>query len=95
MWLYILGIGLVLLGLAGLFAGGIFTIVLVPLGIIVLVAAVTMGMFSRRAQARAGGSTEPSQRREAEKPLPTSQPPDPGRVPTTPEGLADARRIEQ
>ncbi len=90
-----LGIVLVLLGVLGLFAGGIFTIVLVPLGLIVLVAAVTMGMLSRRAQARAGGSVGPSQQREAEKPLPISEPADTGRAPTTPEGLADARRLQQ
>lgn len=95
MWLYMLGIVLVVLGLAGLFAGGVYTIVLVPVGVIVLVSAVAMGEFSRRSQARAGGSTGPSQEREAEKPLPTSHPPDPSHVRTSPEGLADARRAQQ
>lgn len=95
MWLYMLGIVLVVLGFAGLFAGGIYTIVLLPLGILVLLVAGGMAMASRRAEARAGGSTGPSQRREAEKPLPISEPADTGRAPTSPEGLTDARRMQQ
>ena len=94
MWFYPLVMVLVILGLAGgIVAGGIFTIVLVPLAVIVAVSAVVYAMWGRALQGGGGGGTEathvddralPSQRRR-----PT------GRTRTAPGRLADARRHQQ
>ncbi|MDQ6840802.1 MAG: hypothetical protein M3025_00045 [Actinomycetota bacterium] len=94
MWLYLVALVLVILGVAGgVASGGIFTIILVPLGLIVAGSAVLYASWGRSAQGSSGGDTEaaPSTNR----PLPHSLQRDSGHVPTSPEGLADARRGEQ
>jgi hypothetical protein len=93
MWLYIVGIVLVVLGLAGLAAGGIFTLVLLPLGLIVIVSAAGYSAWNRAAQGRAGAETDahPTTNR----PLPHNPQRESGHVATSPEALTEARRTEQ
>jgi hypothetical protein len=93
MWLYLVGIVLVVLGLAGIAAGGIFTLVLVPLGLIVIASAAGYGAWHRAAQARAGAETDahPTTNR----PLPHNPRRESGHAETSPEALADARRVQQ
>jgi hypothetical protein len=93
MWLYIVGIVMVVLGLAGLAAGGIFTLVLVPLGLIAIASAAGYSWWSRSAAGRVGAETDahPTTNR----PLPHHPQSESGHVPTSPEALADARRTEQ
>ncbi len=89
MWFYLLGAFLVVVGIVGGIAtGGIFTLVFVPLGVIALLTAAGSSLVARSSQRRAGGS-------EAEQPLPHSAPSQSGHVPTSPEALADARRVQQ
>ena len=89
MWLYMVAIVLIIAGVVGGIAtGGIFTIVLLPLGILALLAAIGTGAAARFAQRRAGGS-EPSQA------LPHAPVHENASVPTSPEALADARRAQQ
>jgi hypothetical protein len=93
MWLYILAFFILIFGIVGsVLSGGIFTIVLVPLGFIALVSAVGFGAFSRAAQRRQGASTNagPSSPR----PLPTGHS-NASSAPSTPEDLVDARRVQQ
>ncbi len=94
MWFYIVAAVLVVLGLIGAtLGGGIFTIVLIPIGLLIAVMVVLFGMWGRAAQGSAGADPEASQSNEG--PLPHSPPESPGRVPTSPEALADARRAAQ
>jgi hypothetical protein len=94
MWLYMLGGFLVLLGLVGtVVGGGIFTIVLLPLGVIVLGSAFLFGAWGRAGQGAGGGDTEAHQG--TNRPLPHNPSHGTGHVPTSPEALADARRVEQ
>jgi hypothetical protein len=93
MWLYIIAAVLLVFGLVGgIFTGGIFTIVVLPLGVIVLVGALVFGMWSRGAGASAhGGQSEIEPR-----PLPHTNRPQPGTTGTTsPDELVDARREAQ
>jgi hypothetical protein len=99
MWLYLIVGALAVVGLAGgAVMGGVFTIVLLPIAAIVLVGGLVytaMGRAGERQQsggpagagARGGGATQP--------PLPHSAPSQPGHVRTSPEALADARRVQQ
>jgi len=84
----LLGALVVLAILGGILLGGIFTIVLVPFAIIALVAAVGYSIAARAAQPREDTGS-------AERPLPTGQQTGSGRVRTSPERLADARRVRQ
>ena len=94
MWLYIFAAVLVVLGLIGAtLGGGIFTIVLIPIGLLIAVSVVIFGMWGRAPQGSAGGDPDPRQSNEL--PLPHSRPESTGRVPTSPEALADARRSAQ
>jgi hypothetical protein len=95
MWLYLIAVPLILLGIIlGLAGGGIFTIVLVPLGLIALATAVLTGAGGRRAQSGEGATSErPGDL--SKRPLPHSPPRDTGHELTSPEGLADARRTSQ
>jgi len=94
MWLYLVALVLVILGIVGgVASGGIFTIILVPLGVIVAGSAFMYAASARRSQSAAGGEAEaaPSTNR----PLPHTPQRESGHVPTSPERLADARRAEQ
>ncbi len=73
-------------------SGGIFTIVVLPLGVIVLVAALAAGMWARGVGASAHGEA-----REIEPaPLPHTNRPQPGTHGTSsPEELVNARREAQ
>jgi hypothetical protein len=94
MWLYLIGGFLLLVGIVGsVFSGGIFTIVLLPIGAIVFVSGVLYGMWARAQQGSAGGSTEATEA--PDRPLPHHHPRPSGRAPTSPERLADARRAQQ
>jgi hypothetical protein len=89
MWFYIVVVVLVVLGIAGgIFAGGIFTIVLVPLALIVLLSGLGYSLIARAAQEKAGAT-------DAENPLPHQPHRATGHVRTSPERLADERRIRQ
>jgi hypothetical protein len=89
MWFYpIVGL-LVILALAGILLGGIFTIVLVPLALIAAIAAVAIMAMGRGEEAKAGAAGG------AEPPLPHNQPGDPGHQLARPDDLVDARRTAQ
>src|SRR5436305_12640306 len=89
MWLYLIAIVLLAAGIIGGFAtGGIFTIILIPLGVITLLVAGGSGLAARSASRR-GVSADPGD------PLPHSTSSGGGRVPASPEGLAGARRAQQ
>jgi hypothetical protein len=94
MWFYPLLLALVILAIVGgTLAGGIFTIVLVPLAAIVAVSAIVYAMWGRAAQGSAGASTDASAT--SQEPLPHQPQRPSGRAPSSPEGLADARREQQ
>jgi len=91
MWLYMIAVVLLVLGLFGsIFTGGIFTIIVLPLGVLVLVAAFVVAMWSRTA---VGEESKPASE---PRPLPHSDRPQPGSSGTsTPDELVDARRQAQ
>jgi hypothetical protein len=94
MWLYMIALVLVVLGIVGgVASGGIFTIVLVPIGLIVAASAVFYGKLGHSATSQPGG--EPQDSAAANRPLPHTQERDSGHAPTSPERLADARRSAQ
>jgi len=93
MWFYMIAVFLVLVGIiGGVASGGIFTLIFIPLGAIMPVVAVLMGMWHRSQQASAGGQTEGSKTEQA--PL-RHTPPQGTPSPTRPEELVDARRAQQ
>lgn len=90
MWLYMVVAALVVLGIVGgIAAGGIFTIVLLPIAAIILLGSIAYRGMGHAAERGAGGSSG------GPGPLPHSSPTDPARVQSSPEGLADARRAQQ
>jgi predicted lipid-binding transport protein (Tim44 family) len=97
MWLYMIAGAMIVLGLILAFAGGgIFSIVLIPLGLIALCAAAFTSFSALRKQrAEQGGPHASDPNDPTEHPLPHSLPRDTGRTATSPEGLADARRAQQ
>jgi hypothetical protein len=91
MWLYMITIVLILIGLVGaLVGGGIFTIVLIPLALVILI----VGSLSSAAGRKAPDSDTTAETHVPE-PLPHTPERPSGRVPTSPERLADARRAHQ
>jgi hypothetical protein len=93
MWFYMIAVFLILVGIiGGVASGGIFTLVFIPLGAIMLVVAVLAGMWSRSKQGAGGGQTEGSKTEQA--PL-RHTPPQGAPTPTRPEELVDARRAQQ
>jgi hypothetical protein len=95
MWLLYLAVLLVIFGIIGSVAsGGIFTIVVLPLGVIVLVVAGVMSLWGRSRKIRSGGRVGASTDEPA--PLPHSTRPQPGtQGPNTPSELVNARREQQ
>lgn len=93
MWFYMIAAFLFAVGIiGGVASGGIFTLIFIPLGVIMVIVAVLTGMWHRSQQGAAGGETEGSKVEQA--PLPHT----PAQAiprPTTPEELADARRAQQ
>ena len=94
MWFYPLLLLLVVLAIiGGTLAGGVYTIVLVPLAAIAAVSAIVYALWGRALQGSGGGATQASS--VSHEPLPTQRRTPSGRAPTTPEALADARRDTQ
>ncbi|MGZ4181147.1 MAG: hypothetical protein ACXVUL_10780 [Solirubrobacteraceae bacterium] len=94
MWLYILALFLLVFGIVGsVLSGGIFTIVFIPLGVIAVISAVAFGAFGRGAHGRHGAST--NARPSTGRPLPASEHSNTAQQPSTPEQLAEARRLQQ
>jgi len=92
MWLLFVIAFIGLLGIiGGSLAGGIYTIVLIPLAGIAFVTALAYSYFSGSAQRRASGE----RRRDRPPAPPTAQQPSSVPPPSTPEELADARRANQ
>jgi hypothetical protein len=92
MWFYIPAAFLLVLALSGgVFAGGIFTLALVPLAVVAVISAVWYALWARASQSRAGGETDASPT--TTRPLPHSKRRPGGKARTSPERLADARRI--
>ncbi|HET6865469.1 MAG TPA: hypothetical protein VFH80_06080 [Solirubrobacteraceae bacterium] len=93
MWFYMIAVFLFAVGIiGGVASGGIFTLIFIPLGAIMLIVAVLTGMSARAQEGRAGGQTEGSKTEQA--PL-RHTPPQGAPTPATPEELADARRVQQ
>jgi hypothetical protein len=94
MWFYPLLIVLVVLAIGGgTVAGGVYTLVLIPLAVVAVVSAVVYAMWGRAMQGQAGGSTEATAAKT--EPLPHHRTRPSGRAATSPEALADARRQQQ
>ena len=93
MWFYMIGGFLLLVGIVGGAAsGGIFTLIFVPLGLVMLVVAGGTGLLGRSSQDKSDGSRQPSNT----EPAPLRHTPAQGTpAPATPEDLADARRAQQ
>lgn len=72
---------------AGVLSGGIFTLVLVPLAVIIAVAVIGYGMWARAA----GGSATPAHSGVGD-PLPGSNHQNTAATPATPDDLVDARQ---
>jgi hypothetical protein len=90
MWFYMIAAFLVLVGIVGgVASGGIFTLIFIPLGLIMLAVAAGTGMLGR---SKAEGSRQPA----STEPAPLRHTPAQGtRGPGTPEELVDARRAQQ
>lgn len=90
MWLYIVAIALLVVGVIGsIFSGGIFTIIVLPLGVVVLAAGIVTAMWARSSGARNG---EKDVSRNESRPLPHTNRPQPGTSGSnSPEELVDAR----
>lgn len=94
MWLYLIGVVLLIVGIVGgVLTGGIFTIVLLPLAALALISAFVFALLGRSAQGRSDSSTEAPHT--SDRPLPHRQPADTGPEVSTPDQLADARRQQQ
>jgi hypothetical protein len=94
MWFYPLLLLLVILAVVGgTLAGGVFTIVLIPLAAIALISGALYALWSRSLQGSAGGSTDATHT--TDRPLPHERRRPVGRAPSSPERLADARRQQQ
>ena len=93
MWFYMIAVFLLGVGIiGGVASGGIFTLIFIPLGFVMLVVAVLMGLWHRSQQGAGGGQTEGSKTEQA----PLRHTPAQGTpAPTTPEQLTDARRVQQ
>lgn len=94
MWLYLLFallVGLCFFG--GIFAGGVFTIVLVPLAVIAFLSALAYALAAGAAKQRSGGGADPAQG--ARGPATRTSQTTSRRAPSSPEQLVDARRGQQ
>lgn len=91
MWLFFLALPLaILLIVGGLLAGGIYTIVFLPIALIIAAGSIIYTMWAR--------STEPANvpgERERIKPLPHTEHANTASAPGTPDQLVDARRASQ
>ena len=93
MWLYIFAVVLLVIGVVGsIFSGGIFTIVIVPLGVIALITAGVATLWIRAQQGQAGHTGDSAESRD--RPLPTGHS-NAATAPSTPSDLVNARREAQ
>ena len=91
MWLYIFVVPLaVLMFIGGLLAGGIYTIVFLPVAVIIAGATILYTMW-----ASSHRPADISGERERVQPLPHSEHANTRPAPSSPERLVDARRAEQ
>jgi hypothetical protein len=79
--------------IGGIFLGGIFTIVTVPIAVIAVVGGTIYAAMGAAAQQKAGAETDPSST--ARKPVTRTSQTSPPQAPSTPGELADARRGRQ
>jgi uncharacterized membrane protein YfcA len=94
MWFYPVVLVLVILAIVGAtLAGGVYTIVLIPLAVVVLISALIYALWGRALQGREGVATDADHI--SSRPLPHRRRRPSGRAPTSPEALADARRQQQ
>jgi hypothetical protein len=92
MWFYMIAAFLVLVGIVGgVASGGIFTLIFVPLGLIMVAVALLTGAFGRASQDRGARSRSASTEPEPLRHTPAQGTP----TPTRPEDLVDARRGQQ
>ena len=94
MWLYAIAGFLLIVGIVGgLLGGGIITIALIPIAVIIAGSAFLYTAWGRASEGASGGATEahPSTNR----PLPHNFRQDTGHAPGSPERLADTRRTQQ
>ncbi len=92
MWLFLPVVVLVVAAVVGgAFAGGIYTIVLIPLAVIALFGALVYGYFTGGAQRHAEGDRATSRPASP----PTAQHDATASAPSTPDELVDARRSNQ
>jgi flagellar basal body-associated protein FliL len=92
MWLFLPVLVLVVAAVVGgAFAGGIYTIVLIPLAVIALFGAIVYGYFTGAAQRHAEQDRAPGRPAAP----PTAQHDASAPAPSTPEELVDARRSNQ
>jgi hypothetical protein len=91
MWLFLVGLIIVIVALvAGLLAGGIFTIIFLPVAVIILGGALVFYMWGRSGdRSRVPGEGEPV------RPLPHTQHANTAAPPSSPDQLADSRRQTQ
>ncbi len=91
MWFYPILLILLLLALAGgIFLGGVYTLILVPLFVIALGSALLYMLWARSQAGAAGADTDAQHT--SERPLPHRRRAPRRRAPNTPERLVDARR---
>lgn len=89
MWLYFTAFILLIVGIIGsFFSGGIFTILFIPLGVVLVLVAGGSSVLAARAK-HTGRERAPAQ------PLPTHAPADTGHPLSTPGDLVDARQRAQ
>lgn len=94
MWFYPVVLLLVVLAIAGgTLLGGVYTLVLIPIGAIVLISALVYSLWGRSLEGRGGARTDAAHT--SEQPLPHRRVRPSGRAPSSPEALADARRQQQ
>ena len=93
MWLYIIALVLLLFGIVGgVLTGGIFTIAILPLGVIALVTAGIASLWARSQQGRAGAAEDSEASKEPALPSGHSNA---ATAPNTPQDLVNARREAQ
>ncbi|HEX4011894.1 MAG TPA: hypothetical protein VHX62_17865 [Solirubrobacteraceae bacterium] len=80
----------VVLVIGGLLAGGIFTIVFLPIAVIIIVSAILFTMWGRKDERPTAPSERPSEQSFSANQAPNSAP-----TPSTPDQLVDARRATQ
>ncbi len=94
MWFYPFVLALVIFAIVGAtLAGGVYTIVLIPLAVIVLISAVVYSLWGRALQGSGGVQSDASAT--TDRPLPRRRRRPSGRAPSSPEALVDARRQQQ